>query len=82
MPFWDALQEVERGRPIAGGMVPLPLPLLPRDIRDEGVRRGYEGEALDEFYAIVTACGDYRLELLMKRLAADARRQAQESRRR
>lgn len=81
-PYWEALADLERGRPIAGGMVPLPLPLLPRDIREEGQRRGYEGDSLEEFYAIVTACGDHRHELLMKRLAAEARRQAPETRRR
>lgn len=81
-PYWDALMTLERGRPVSGGMVPMPRPFHPRDIREEGQRLGYEGEDLDEFFAIIAACDDHRLEMLMKQLDTDMRRQLRDTQRR
>lgn len=69
---------LELARPWSGGMVPMPRPVTPRDIREEGQRLGFEGEALEEFLLIMIAVGDRKLELIMRRMERELRRSSRQ----
>ncbi len=81
-PYWAAFLELSRDRPteslnlgMAGG-VSLPRPVPRETIRRDGERRGYEGDALDDFTEIVVGIDDAYVEITVKaeskRLAAMA----------
>lgn len=61
---------------MAGGIT-LPRPVPRAAIREEGVRLGYEGEALEDFVLIVVGIDDTFVEIQTKRAAADAKKAAE-----
>lgn len=64
---------------MAGGLS-LPRP-VPRDaIRREGNRRGFDGEALEDFVEMVVAIDDGYVEITVKREAENAKLAAERSR--
>lgn len=88
MPYWAAFIYLSRDRQhesismgMAGGLS-LPRPIPREAIRREGERRGYTGEALDDFVEIVAAIDDRYVESIVRREAADAKVRAAQSKRR
>lgn len=82
-PYWLAFIDLSRDRPtenlslgMAGG-VSLPRPVPRETIRRDGERRGFTGDALDDFVEIVVGIDDAFVEVTVKaeakRLAAAAR---------
>ncbi len=82
-PYWAAFLDLSRDRPMeslslgmAGG-TSLPRPVPRETIRREGKRRGFAGDALDDFTEIVVGIDDAFVEVTVKaeakRLAAAAR---------
>lgn len=78
-PYWAAFLYLERDRDWSAmslgmaGSLSLPLRIKRREIRAEGARRGYRGEALADFVEIVVAFDDVRVAGLSEKAAADAK---------
>lgn len=63
---------------MAGG-VSLPRTIPRAVFREEGIRLGYEGEALEDFVVILTGVDDIFVEVQTKRIAADVKKAAEAS---
>lgn len=76
-PYWSAFTDLDRSRPknkIGGGMigtVDLPECIDLDKIRAEGARQGYEGEALEDFVAILRGIDDEFVRVNSLRIAAE-----------
>lgn len=56
-----------------GGGVLLPKAIARSVIRDDGMRRGFEGDALDDFVSILIGIDDLYVEVQTRRVAKEAR---------
>lgn len=66
---------------MVGGMIAFQRPIPRAAIEAEGKRLGFEHQHLDEFVEIVTEIDDFDIEMDMKRLAAESKKNAAAARR-
>lgn len=76
LPYWLAFKDLDRSRPVTGGMVSTPRNIPLPDIRAEGVRLGHVGDGLDIFVGILREVDDHWLQVEMKRLLEESKKRA------